>query len=227
MRLVCFLFAYLGLLVTSVSGSVTMSLGTDAPPGSPLVFDAGTTSGKMLINVTNLSGNPSAPEDFMSGWQTTLLTIVGDVGSTGTVGFNSAIEPTTDYVFDGIVTFGFSRTISTTNTTDDTLTAFDASFSGGVDVSETGDNLIELDLFSSLNASGLFAIIAEPTPLSEWTDSAQPDQGKHTFANSGRIGEVFVVAHPGSIVPEPSSSAIWCIVGFTGYFLCRRKRGRK
>lgn len=215
---------YIGLVTTTVSGAIEVSLETDAPPGSPLNLPAA-GSGNVTVQAFNLTGNPSAPDDFMSGWQTT-LTIVGDAGSTGHVAINSATQPT-PYVFDSVGSFGLSVTISSSVNPNDTVAAFDATFSGGVDVSSGGDNLLDLGLLASGNASGLFGIFAEQAFLSEWTDSGNPFQMDHPFVNVGtgsgqvRIGEVFVEG----VIPEPTSILVWSIIGLiSGVMILRRRR---
>ena len=105
-----------------------ITIGSDAPPGSPLLVNPGTTSGPMLVNVTN-DTSPDDTADFMAGWQATLR-IVPDAGAAGTLSFNGAATPA-NYVFAAINTLGMSVTNSGNE-----LLAFDFNFpfSGGIQV---------------------------------------------------------------------------------------------
>lgn len=125
---------------------------------------------------------------------------------------HSAIEPA-DYVFREVSHLGISSAISTTTTADDTLFAFDASFSvDGVEVpTAPGANLLSIEFDVSSDADGTFGLFAVAgLGNTEWSDADQPRPNRRLFANvpdAGgpvRIGEV--------LVPEPGF-IIWCLLG--------------
>ena len=159
-------------------------LGTNAPPGEPLMIDPGQTSEPLLVTVAGL-GESRDPADFIAGWQTRLV-ITGTADSSGEVRISSVAKPE-NYVFGSVSQFGFNDTVSTSNSQDDTLLAFDLNFpfSGGVDVPMSpGLDLLELTLQASDDALGTFDVLAlGGAGMSEWTDSGLPQLLRRTFAN--------------------------------------------
>lgn len=177
-----------------------LTLGTSAPPGSPLTISPGSTA-SLLVTVVNDRAS-DVPSDFMSGWQANLL-LIPDSGAAGTVRFGSAIAPT-NYVYGSVGNLGISRTISTTTTLDDTLFAFDLNFpfSGGAQVpTAPGANLLEAELSAAQDASGSFGLYAVAEVASTlWADAAEPQVKTRYFVNVPRgldpvrIGDVMVAA---------------------------------
>ena len=90
--------ACLCLLAGAAPAGVVLS--TSNPPGTPLIMNAGSTSGSMLVNV--VSDNP--PNDVMAAWNVTLA-IVPEAGATGTLSFQDPAtgtpSPPPNYIFDG------------------------------------------------------------------------------------------------------------------------------
>ena len=200
--------AFALLLVTTVFATQaqgSINLVTDHPNGTPLVVDAGTVSvDKMIVSIN------SDAADLLLGWQTTLWIL--PTGGTGTVGFNSNVEPV-NYVFGTRSGFHFQNL--SFPTTSDGMFAMDAHVDGMGQLlppvtvpTSPGLNILELDFSASLDASGSFGVFAVGgAGRSEWTDpgfnaqlfnNINPTPDSHT-----QIGEIF--ANP---VPEPGTFAL-------------------
>lgn len=212
------------LLPTSVSAGM-ITLVSDAFLGNPPLIDPGSTSGPITIGVTNDSDN-DAPEDFLSGWQVTLL-ILPNAGARGTVGFDDSLMLPTPYILDGRNTFGFGLSeIFETNTPDDTLrsgdTIFENPFTGGVEVPVMPDtaNLLQLTLSASADARGRFGIFALAQGT-EWTDSNQPVTNPRNFANESESGDPVQIGEV-VVTPEPSS-LVMLLAGLCGLRVYMRK----
>ena len=205
--------AFLGLLGSSARADFT--LGTSAPPGTPLTMTAGTTSGPMLVNV--VSNNPS--QDVMTAWNVTLK-IIPDAGTTGTLTFQDPATGTPpnppNYIF-GSGGLGIAATNGGSQ-----LSANDFDVSGA---SGPGANLLQMDFLASPSALGLFGIYAvQGATSTQWTDTVPSTQ---FFSNvpdgtgTALIGEVLVtqaVPEPGSIVLLGMGSA-----ALAGWLWCRRR----
>jgi hypothetical protein len=209
----------LGLaLTTSTLHADLIDLSTDFPAGTPLVMNAGGTSGPMTINIVN---NSNPPQDFMAAFQIA-LTIVPAGGAAGALTFHTpaagsggAVPPAftipsgssgepPNYIFAGNNTqFGG---IQGTNTGSG-LTANDIA-DNPVHVPTSGSNLLAVTFAASPDASGLFGVFALRGNLNTaWTDS---NAGTQFFVNvpdgTGQveIGEVRVIGATAA-VPEPYS----------------------
>lgn len=199
------------LSLVSCAAAVPLQLLTTAPPGTPLVFSAGSTSTTLQVATVNQNPAGDGPFDSLSAWQTTLL-VAPTVGTSGTVKFNSASAASTNYVF-GVPQLFFDATISTTSTTDDTLVGFDTQLVVGVAIPAAGVNLLDVDFSASPDASGTFQILAlDAASQTEWIDANLFFPGFHTFSNvppgTGAgvvIGELFVPPVAALVVPEPAS----------------------
>jgi len=208
------LIASVCFLAASVSAD-TLTLSTDAPPGSPLVVNHGAVSGPLIVSVTNDTASDDAVNQ-LTGWQTT-FEIIADQGATGTLIFKTGTEPA-NYIFNGVSHTNFPGSMNT-----DTRQLFiGASFAGGVQVpTAPGTGLWELTFEASPGASGTFGLFVIDNTESFWSDAFSPNTRNRDFANvpaSGgpvRIGEIL-------IIPEPSSLAAWGIGG--GLLVLVRRR---
>jgi PEP-CTERM motif len=191
---------FLSLLAAGARAGVV--LGTDYPPGTPLMMSAGTTSGPMLVNV--VSDNP--PNDIMTGWNLQ-LTVLPDAGANGTVTFQDPATGTpsnpANYIFGGN---GLGISVTNGGSVLSAGDFFDPNVGLGAPVpGAPGANLLKMDFLASSNASGLFGVYAnEGRGLTQWTDANLTTQF-FTNAPDGtglvRIGEILI---PQS-VPEPTS----------------------
>ena len=195
--------AFLGLLGSSAQAGLT--LGTNAPPGTPLTMAAGTTSGPMLVNIVS----DNYPNDIMTAWNVT-LEILPVTSTTGTLTFQDPAtgtppNPATNNIFGsdgyGIAATNLGSQLSAND--------FFYSLSGASAPSvpgAPGANLLQMDFLASPTASGLFGIYAfEGTALTQWTDAdAVPSTQLFSNVPAGTgtvlIGEVLITA-----VPEPGS----------------------
>ncbi|QEH31555.1 PEP-CTERM motif protein [Aquisphaera giovannonii] len=201
-------------------------LTTSSPPGTPLVVDAGMSSGPMSLSTYS----DNSPADVMSAWNVQLI-IVADPGTTGqltflTPGTGTPANPP-DYVFGGdglgIVVINTGETLSAND-------FFDPAVGPGAAVpASPGANLLQLTFSASADAAGLFGIYAvRGSATTQWTDA---DFTTRFFENvpdgTGvvRIGDVLVA---GTAVPEPSSLAMACagLVAVAGLAARRRRRRR-
>ncbi len=182
-----------------------ITIGTDAPPGIPIVTNAGAISGPMLLNVVNNIPLDAAP-DLFEGWQASLI-IIADAGSTGSVTFNSPTSGTAsnpaNYVFASTTSFGISANNSGTG-----LTAFDFEFPTGPGVQvplAPGFNLLEMDFLASADALGTFGVYALGGPgQSEWTAADLTARNFFNVPNGiggmVQIGEILVVPEPSGLL---------------------------
>jgi PEP-CTERM motif len=207
MKKLILVITVIGLLAGGARAGVI--LGTSNPAGTPLITDAGATSGPMFVNV--VSDNPS--NDIMSAWNIK-LEIVPAGGASGTLTFQDPATGTPpnppNYVFGanglGIAAINVGSTLSAND-------FVNPSVGLGVAVPGTpGANLLQMDFLASSNASGLFGVYAvEGAALTQWTDSSSTTE---FFTNvpdgTGMVlvGEVLI---PGSVVPEPSSFVLLAI----------------
>ncbi len=220
-----FLGIFLSLVVFANSASATLVLYIDDPATvDPIDIFAGQTSATIPIGVFN-DAVPSAPEDFLTGWQIR-LEIVPEAGSTGTVTFASPLGPTApdppDYVL-GTSGAGISVTNGGT-----TLLALDFNFppTGGVDVPlDPGALLLAIELQASNDADGEFGIYAlTGLGATEWTDATPVNQQRRTFDNvpDGQgpvlLREVFVS------IPEPRACVMLGAVTVLLVFSERRSK---
>ena len=195
-------FALLGLLAGDARAGLVLA--TEYSPGTPLIMNAGTTSGPMLVNV--VSDNP--PNDVMAAWNFQLM-IVPDVRRDRHADVPGSREPgrrPSRPTTSSAVTASASRSLNGRST----LSAndfFDPNVGPGVPVpGAPGANLLQMDFLASSNASGLFGIYAmEGAALTQWTDS---NLNTVFFTNvpdgTGlvQIGEILISTQS---VPEPSS----------------------
>lgn len=205
--LTCLFATLIGWTLCTTSLQADFVLESDAPVGTPLVTNAGFNSSAMTIRVFDQT-NGSNPEDNVSGFNVMLM-IEPQSGATGTLTFaspltGSGVAEPSNYLFASVSNFG----LDVTNTGSEIVFFdFDDLFSGGVDVGGApGFNMIDLTFEASMDASGLFNIVAVPgTGNTEWTDSAAPTQMEQSFVNvpslggNVAIGQVSVTA-----IPEPS-----------------------
>lgn len=202
-------YLWLGLGVCLLTGGAQaemITLGTDAPSGSPLeVVAGGAVSGPLLVTVAN-NVDTDDPADFMAGWQVTLM-IMPDAAATGQVGFNSAVEPS-NYVFGTRGAF-YSQNLSFP-VNNDGMFALDANLDGSLNpapvvVPVSGRNLNELGFVASADASGIFGVFVVPgVGNTEWTDAGLNVRSFENVPSGGdpvRIGEI-------NVVPEPASLTI-------------------
>jgi hypothetical protein len=219
MKRTIFTLVFLGLMATG--GRAGVILTTTNPPGTPLIMDAGTTSGTMSVLVS--SDNP--PNDVMAAWNVSLA-IVADAGATGTLTFQDPATGTPpnppNYIFGGnglgiVVTNGGSELSGND--------FFDPAVGPGMPVpGSPGASLLDLTFLASSGASGVFGIYAlEGAALTQWTDANITTQ---FFTNvpdgTGRvrIGEVVIA----QAIPEPSGLVLGGTAGgIVALFLVGRK----
>lgn len=202
-------------LALASPASAELIVTSSAPPGMPLVVAPGEISAPLLLSVLdNGAGPPPGPDDRLSGWQLTLV-IVPDAGSNGTLRFESASVPGSNYLLSTAVNFGLQTIPSPPNTAGDTLTAFDFMVISGVDVPVSpGAGVLELELHASPDTSGKFGLFLAGGPgLTEWSDIMLNVREFANIASTGltRIADV-------RAVPEPAIPAMLVCVSLVLLF---------
>lgn len=194
---------------------------------APITMVSGTTSGTMNVVVTSI--NP--PTDVMGFWELSLQIMA--IGGTGSVTFNSATQPATNYVF-GSAGLGVSAPISGATIANANDFYIGSNSSGGVAVpGSPGANLLALT-FSASGASGTFGVYALPPSSnfstgSYWTDTTLTNQNYMGLTNGGSaevfLGDIIVTPAVVSGVPEPSTLTLLTLGGavLAGWY--RRRRG--
>lgn len=196
-----FAFVVVLLITTTAQASFDVTIQTDSPVGSmpPLTINPGTTSGPMTVSIFSGGDPPDLPKDQLTGWQTS-LEIVPVGGATGTVTFNSATMPTSNYIFTAAANPGIN-----TNNMGNTLLAFSSNGNfEAVTVPTTPTNLLRLDFNASNDAVGTFHVIALDGPFqTEWNDNASINAVR-MFANLPGTGAGVAIGEI-TVVPEPSA----------------------
>lgn len=226
-RLCAALAAVMVAVLSVTAAADVMTLGSNNPPGSPLVVAPGSTTGSLFVNVTNNVGS-DPPADFMTAWQFRLV-LIPDAGATGTLSFNAPATGTApnppSYVF------GSSGSGISVTTTASQLDANDIHTGGGVQVpASPGANLLSVGFGASGTANGTWGVYAvRGAATTVWTDNAAVPQTRffdNVPSGSGnvRIADVQVQA-----VPEPTSLMVVAVAAaglVAGGRSCGRRRPR-
>jgi hypothetical protein len=173
--------------------AASLSIGASNIVWNPSVD--GTPSGTMSVEIFNSTVGPDP--DLLGGWLLDL--VIQPVTATGTLQFNSATLPAgASYVMNGNST---SLNGSVTNTS---VIAFAAAPNSpfGVSVPASGTYLLDLNFKTPDNASGLFALVAQPgIANTTWSDAEGNDR---EFTNIPWDSSPLVLGYI-NVVPEPAS----------------------
>jgi hypothetical protein len=210
-------------LIHSFAPTATAALiaTSSAPPGSPLEVVPGEITPPLLLSVLD-DGTPPQLAGALSGWQFTLM-IVPDANARGTLAFESAVPPASNYVLATTsVNFGLTTIPSPVNTATDTLTAFDFRVLGAAVVpSHPGAGALVLELIASPDAQGTFGLFAVGgLGFTEWSDDQQPPNPRE-FANIASNGLTRIADV--RVVPEPASLGLALWFSAMGPMVVRRR----
>lgn len=164
-----------------------------------------TSPDSVLVSETMLVTNSLIDAADLTGFQLNFR-IMPDGGATGSVGFDSATKPTTDYIL-GTLGVGFNQSISTTTTTGDSLQVFDdtGSLSNVISVAG-GENFAALTFTSSVDASGTFGLYAidQLGARTHWLNQSG-DATQFTNLDRAPVGSMTQVRIGTITIPEPSA----------------------
>ena len=199
-----------------------LTLGSSAPVGNPIMFDAGTVSVPFIVFTTN-NVNPDAPANFMTAWQFNLVIVPG-TGATGTVTFNTPATgtpaPPPNYVF-GANGVGISATNSGAM-----LSANDFHTAAtGSQVPVAGANLLQMTALASANAQGPFGLFAlQGANNTLWTDAAAVPTTRFFVNVPAGTGMVQIGSF--TVVPEPALCLLAAAAAGLGAAAAARRRRR-
>jgi hypothetical protein len=231
MRTAAFIAVCLALAAAAHRAAAVPILETDRPVGSPLVVEPGTTSTMTMTVSIRDTGPGMDPEDNLTGFNVALKIVPVGVPN-GMLTFATpmtsptAAEPVT-YVFESVANNG----LNVANTGGD-LFAYDfvtgvLVSTSGVDVTESGYNLISLTFTASMDALGAWDIVAVPgAGNTQWADNATGGPVEQPFANVPNMGGQVTIGRV-SAVPEAGAALFLALAAAAGgaWRIVRRVRG--